>query len=75
MALIALKLADYMEQKLEKLIAKTATILPHLARGCLCATFVEDSLRMATQWSEQKSYIQVWIVVLLTSLTGAIKLL
>ena len=68
MALIALKVADYMEQKLEKLIAKTATILPHLARGCLCATFVEDSLRMATQWSEQKGYIQVWLNFLLIRL-------
>ena len=28
-------------------------------RGCLCATFMEDSFRMINQWSEQKSYIKV----------------
>ena len=57
MALLALKVADYMEQKLEKLIQKTSTILPHVARACLCATFLEDTYRMATQWTEQRGYI------------------
>lgn len=47
-----------MEQKLEKLISISSNVLPHVARGCLCATFMEDSFRMINQWSEQKSYIK-----------------
>ena len=32
-------------------------MLPHVARGCLCATFIEDSFRMLNQWNDQQNYI------------------
>lgn len=34
-------------------------VLPHLARMLLVATFLEDGIRMWTQWTEQREYIMI----------------
>lgn len=45
------------EQLAEQCLAKTKHVLPHMGRLCLCATFIEDGIRMITQWGEQRDYI------------------
>ena len=37
----------------------TPQVLPHLARMLLVATFLEDGIRMWTQWTEQREYIMI----------------
>lgn len=35
--------------------------LPHIARLCLVSTFLEDTMRLLTQWSEQIDFIRhIW---------------
>jgi uncharacterized membrane protein YphA (DoxX/SURF4 family) len=50
-------LLEKAEQWSDSFLAKAKPLLPHLGRLCLCSTFLEDGIRMITQWSEQKDYI------------------
>jgi len=50
-------LLEQAEQWSEQFLAKSKHVLPHLGRLCLCSTFLEDGIRMFTQWGEQRDYI------------------
>jgi uncharacterized membrane protein YphA (DoxX/SURF4 family) len=55
------ELLDQLEDKADWLIRRTRRYLPHVARFCLVSTFIEDGIRLVTQWSEQVDYMKhVW---------------
>ena len=43
----------------DRVLRHSKHYLPHVARLCLVATFLEDGLRMWFQWREQKDYINL----------------
>ena len=43
----------------DRILRQSKHYLPHIARLCLIATFLEDGLRMWFQWTEQKDYVSL----------------
>ncbi|EDW84767.1 uncharacterized protein Dwil_GK18983 [Drosophila willistoni] len=48
-----------LEDRVHEMSRRCRPILPHVARLCLIATYMEDALRMWFQWAEQRDFVQV----------------
>ncbi|KAG9508801.1 Surfeit locus protein 4-like protein [Fragariocoptes setiger] len=48
---------DRAEEHAERLLTKTRSVLPTIGRLFLVSTFIEDGVRMWSQWADQRDYI------------------
>lgn len=54
------KLLDGLEKSLNRISEPIQPLLPSIARFLLVVTWLEDSLRIFTQWQEQVHYIEIY---------------